>query len=337
MLPSSVRRKPCLVTQVTVVVFLQIFMFVVTLIMPPSSLALEPRSETCVFGSNESIPIYVWMGDESRKPAALLVAVHGMTLHGRRFDHLANELCADNVAVVSADLRGFGARQNLPAEEAGRTPVHYRRSEAEFVEVCRLMRNRYPNTPLFLLGESLGANLAIDIASAQPTLVDGIIACSPCVRRVQQLSPHMVADVTRGVIHPYQRISLRPYIAVKLSDDPQVVRDYLNDPLVRCDLTFAELWKSLGANKRSLQSMSRLPAQLPVLIIAGERDRIYSSRSLKKFVTSSGSKETELDIENNLGHLLVEHPFVAPEVLAKIRTWLHRQCPTLANHSTVSD
>ena len=282
-----------------------------------------------------NFPVYVW-SNGTTPPQAVIIAIHGMTLHGRRFDTIAQHLADNNYCVVATDLRGFGDRQELPLNKDGRTAVHYKLSESDMMSLVRAAKTQYGATKVYCMGESLGANLAIDLAAKNPDLINGVMACSPCVKLTTDFSPRTIRDVVKAFIHPYRPISVKPYVADKLSEDKRVVESYLGDPLVRTTLSAPELLKSLGANKHALTSIGLLPSEMPLLIIAGEKDRIYDSHSLLSFVSKSSSHRTQLQIESNLGHLLIEHAFVKPEVLAAIDVWLAAQASTVATGGTQS-
>ena len=67
---------------------------------------------------------------------------------------------------------------------------------------------------------------------------------------------------------------------------------------------------------------------MPILILAGRKDQIYSANAIPQFVERLGSENKTIVIEKNKGHILLETKFIEPDVLVKIDDWLEKTIPS---------
>ncbi|MFC7553357.1 alpha/beta fold hydrolase [Pseudoroseomonas wenyumeiae] len=101
------------------------------------------------------LPHRVWRA-EGGPPRALLLALHGFNEHGGNFllDSLG-QLTAAGVEVHTYDQRGFGqapSRGYWPGTET---------MARDAAAAAAYLKARNPDVPLFLLGESMGAAVAL--------------------------------------------------------------------------------------------------------------------------------------------------------------------------------
>ncbi|GAA4217413.1 alpha/beta fold hydrolase [Actinocatenispora rupis] len=96
-----------------------------------------------------------------------VLALHGLTGHGRRYADLAGRLGA-RYRVLAPDLRGHGASPVLP-------PWDLDALVADVVEVL----DRYATGPVPVLGHSLGGVVALRLAGAVPERVSGLALLDP--------------------------------------------------------------------------------------------------------------------------------------------------------------
>lgn len=122
------------------------------------------------------VPTHIWR-DDNVNARAIAVAMHGLMMHGKKFDSLACKLARRGLIVVAPDLRGFGQWQfNSAAEE---TRVDYRKSVHDLLEVFSSLVRDFGDLPLIGIGESLGAHLARILATTRPEMFSGLILSSP--------------------------------------------------------------------------------------------------------------------------------------------------------------
>ena len=143
----------------------------------PAGPAIAPARETAdafVMPDGTKLPYRVWLPDG--KPWAIILALHGMNDSRDAWEYPAPELAAEGVAVFAPDQRGFGATEGRgywPGKQA---------LEDDARDMALLLRQRYPHTKLFLMGESMGAAVLMCLAtSPDPPPVAGYVLISPAV------------------------------------------------------------------------------------------------------------------------------------------------------------
>lgn len=266
------------------------------------------------------VPEYRWQ-DSALPARAVVVALHGVTLYGGTYDRVARELARHRIVTIAPEMRGFG-RCRLDRENEYLRAVNYRASKRDILAMLRQTRASYPGVAIYCMGESLGANLAIWLAGKHPELVDGIILSSPCVKRYWHLSPQMVLDICKGTLFPTCQIPMHRYVESILSEDPEVVRAYANDPIIRKTLSLAELVESLLTNRTAISWARKIPPTMPVLTVEGTNDAIYHSETVPALMAKMPSTDKHIYWAKDRGHLLLETTRVKPDILNTITNWI---------------
>lgn len=267
-----------------------------------------------------NLPITEWR-DDSVKPKGVVVLIHGVTLHAGVFDVTARNLASHGFRVVAPDLRGFGRwikNTDVPEEDR---KVNYTRGLADTIKLVEHLRTQHRGLPLFCGGESLGANMAINLAAVRPDAVDGLILSSPCIFRRIYIGPYMVPDVVKS-FKPSTQLNMKSYIRKKLSDDRRVVDGYVGDPGIRKTLSLRELIQSKYALKRGVLAASSVPPRIPILILQGTADTLFKPKGVNALVQMLPAEDEKVQWFKDRGHLLLETALVRPEVLTAINTWL---------------
>ncbi|HEY9717864.1 MAG TPA: alpha/beta fold hydrolase [Trichormus sp.] len=291
-------------------------------ILAPSAYADVVRYDDTQVGKKLNLPVYKWC-DSSVPTKDIVFAIHGATLYARRFEWAAQHLAKEGYPVYALDLRGFGRWRTEGAKFAyGDTGVHYGMSEKDIVQVLQEIKANNPNKKIICMGESLGANLAIWVGSDHANLIDGMILVSPCIKPVLHFSPKSPLYMVHGLLNHDWHMPLGKPIKKYISDDKSVTAEYLSDPNMYYELSAAEFYKSIKTNTLTLADKEKIPAGMPVLVIAGQIDHVYQTAAVKPFVSEMGSEHKTVAVMPNRGHLLIEQPKVSPEVLSIIDHWL---------------
>ncbi|MBX9692236.1 MAG: lysophospholipase, partial [Cyanobacteria bacterium] len=188
------------------------------------------------FTAVSQLPTYEWMPTE-HEPKAIVVGIHGLTLHGRRYRVLARMLAVNGIGFVAMDMRGFGRcrfdtdnKFSTPTDD--KTKISYHNSYDEIVKIVTAVKQRYPGRRLIVMGESLGCTFAVRVAAEHQDLVDGIILSAPAVK----LNPKMyvgggnVAQGVKAIVSPGHSVKLNSFIHNLVSDRTEVVNEMLDDP-----------------------------------------------------------------------------------------------------------
>lgn len=273
-------------------------------------------------GAELNLPVYEWV-DDAVPRKGIIVAIHGLTFYADAYDKLARHLASEGYAFYAADLRGFGRWKTDFNKFGGDDQVHFSESKDDLFRLAKKLRAENPDTRMICLGESLGANYALWAMSEEGgKLFDGAVVFAPGVKTRIHPKPRMVVDFFHGLRHPKKPMNLEPYITPYLSNDRQVTETCLKDPLICKELSPIELIKVALTNKESIQKVGEIPADKPIMIVAGQEDAVFKTSALNKWARRIGSSKVTIHELPNKGHLMLESQDVDMGVVGLVDQWL---------------
>ena len=246
-------------------------------------------------------------------PEAVVCLVHGLGEHSGRYVHVADRLTQSGNALLANDLRGHGRSEGL----RGHTPSF----EAYLEDIDSLLeeaKRRYPDQPRFLYGHSLGGILVLNYTLRRRPELAGVIATSPALRSALEQQKGKVALIKLlGSVMQKQSISsgLDP---TTMSRDAEVVKKYLNDPLVHDKVTF-------GMAKALSEAIPWMFAHasefaVPLLLMHGTGDQLAFAAGTQEFA-GLVQGDCTLKLWDGLYHETHNEP-EKDEVLAYMVGWL---------------
>ena len=215
-----------------------------------------------------------WAPD--KEPKAIICLAHGHGEHIGRYEHVGAAFAKAGYALLGFDLRGHGKsggpRGHSPSFEA------FLRDIDSFIGETK---SRYPDSPRFLYGHSLGGLLTLSYALNRTVDAKGLIVSSPGLRTAlhEQKAKVALARVL-GVLAP--TITIPSGLSTDhISRDPQVVKAYINDPLVHDKMT-------LGFGRAALQVTSNIFEQagklsVPLLLAYCSADKLTYPHGSEEF------------------------------------------------------
>ncbi len=226
--------------------------------------------------SSDGLTMYAkaWLPETPAKAAISLV--HGLGEHIGRYEHVGAALTGAGFALLGFDHRGHGKsagpRGHTPSYEALLDDIHTFLTQVE---------ERYPDTPRFLYGHSMGGNLVINYPLRHPADLNGVIATAPFLRLAFQ-PPALKVALGRWMNNLLPGFTQTSGLeTAALSRDPQVVEAYEKDPLVH-DKISARLFVSLfDAGLYALEHAADFP--IPMLLLHGTADRLTSAEASREF------------------------------------------------------
>lgn len=269
------------------------------------------------------IPVYSWAPSKQTDPRAIVLALHGASLHARSFTAISQQLADKGYAVFAADMRGFGAwykGHNDPDDPSRR--ILYHPTEKDLQALLARLRHIYPSKSIFLMGESVGANMAVRLLAEDANCADGMILASPAVRQRLFLGPTIVIRFLTVMFKPSSQLSIVPFLRSRVSENPNITNERINDPLARNKMNVGELFKTRFYNKDCMKFVSFVPKHAPVLIIEGTEDKFFESSDVKKLMTNLSSDDKTLHWLKGRGHINLETAYLPPEILEVVSGWL---------------
>ncbi len=224
--------------------------------------------EQIVTADGYTLPYQRWGPDEA--PRAVILGLHGLNDYSAGLAMAAERLAAEGIVTYAYDQRSFGATENRGRWPGTDTLV----DDAE--TVLELLAQRYPEHPLYLLGQSMGGGVVMILAAERDPEIDGVILVAPAVwgRRhmpwYQQYALWLTARIAPGWRLTGESLGVRP------TDNPEVMRALYNDPLIQRETRADVLEGVTNLMDRALAATGGLTA--PALILYGENDQVIPPR-----------------------------------------------------------
>lgn len=258
-------------------------------------------------------------------PEAIILALHGFNDNRHAFDEFAGFAVARGYRVEAFDQQGFGANRNRglwPGNAALAADLSRRASE---------LRTLWPETPLYVLAESMGAAVAtIAFADLDPALdppIDGLIMTAPAVWGGAAFNPFYRAILmTAASLLPRYEVTGRG-LDRRASDNDEALIALGRDPLV---IKSTRLDAVAGLVQLMDEAVASAPAlDLPVLVLMGERDEIIPPDITARFVERLDPEHCRAVLYPDGWHLLLRD-LQRERVWQDIVVWLEGEDPAEA-------
>lgn len=250
------------------------------------------------------------------RPRAVVCLVHGIGEHSGRYVHVADSLIQSGYALISFDLRGHGKsegpRGHIPSYEAIMQDI------SSLLEVSN---KKFPQSPFFLYGHSLGGNLVLNYVLRRQSHLKGVIATAPWLRLAFEPPAFKIAlgKITNYI---WPSFSQKSGLDTKaLSRDLEVVHSYENDPLVHNRISARMFISAYQAGQWALEHASEF--SLPLLLMHGGDDNLISVKASHEFANMQ-TKNCTLKIWDGLYHEIHNEP-EKEEVFKFLIDWLDKE------------
>jgi alpha-beta hydrolase superfamily lysophospholipase len=236
-------------------------------VMPPVQ-----TSDAFVMPDGLRLPYRSWLPDG--EPWAVVLALHGMNDSRDAWEIPAPQFTAAGIAVFSPDQRGFGdtsVRGYWPGGDG---------LAADAAEMARLLRLRYPEARLILMGESMGAAVLMRMATGpNPPKVDGYVLIAPAVWGRSAMNPALrTALWVTSRLFPGMKLT-GPGIKVTASDNIAALRRLSSDPLT-LRATRVDSVRGLVDLMDDAQDAAA-SFDVPALVLYGGKDELIPPRATR--------------------------------------------------------
>jgi acylglycerol lipase len=214
----------------------------------------------------------------NREPDVVIIAIHGMNDYAGAFKSAGAWWSAHGAKVYAYDQRGFGRSPNWmiwPSHEVMRKDV---------ATAIAIARRRHPKAKIAVVGESMGAAVAVTAFADEPDIdADALILSGPGLRGWGVLpwfygaslwvSSHVRPD---WVVVPPKGIRITP------TDNTAKLREMWFDPLVQKSNRIDSVYGVVSIMEEADQKIDRLPAKIPTLMLYGARDEIIPPQGVER-------------------------------------------------------
>lgn len=206
----------------------------------------------------------------------VVVAVHGVGFYSAVYRDAGKSFAARGIPFLAFDLRGHGhSTQHEELGEFAGMAVYQR----DLRDVVQATRQAYPGARVYVVGTSLGANIATLLFTDEGMApeVEGLVLLSPVWLRADLLSQE--AKFKLGMLKaPGPLFGLwksgKTECVATTTDDKDNIRCWLDDPLVLKELSLIYLDKSLELSTAAAHAVLAKGFKVPNLIGIGGCDAL---------------------------------------------------------------
>lgn len=306
---------------------------------PPEEYWAAPGAHPEILESEDNLTLFSqwWLPETPQTPKAVLLFLHGTIAHSGFYSPMANHFSQQGYAVLGVDFRGWGQSQGH-----GRNGVidSYDDYLLDLNAAYQQAKNRYPDLPIYLQGESMGGTIAL-LSQIEGTIaVDGLILNAPAVRPGLSFgplnSPNWLSDAglwmlsQPGKVFPnmpaFYHGGLLERLGVGLMlKEKENRKRFLDDPHnTHKALPFGYFTGLHKATARVEDGLKKVTA--PVLIQQGTRDVLVPPKSSEFTLEQLGSTDKTLNVYDKLTHATL-HDRRRETVWADILLWVEERLP----------
>lgn len=280
----------------------------------------EPKYD--LFTNSEGLKLfYRFFEPTSGEIKRLIVGCHGASGDGEYFVLLADQIVEQtSSAFYLMDYRGHGRSEGTKGDT--KDFQYYIDDLDEFI---RFLRQKFPDIPLFLMGESMGGIVSLNYVVQNPGIVNGLIEFAPGVRF--HLRSFTLADLFRAIGAAFVYI-FKPgkcIITVQGREDFGV-RNELHQKYDFCNpyhfkkVSARYLLQLNKFSKRSYKTGDKITC--PIVIFQGEDDKAVSPEGVKDYFKTIQSEDKKLYMVSEAFHVLFTDPSF-PEYWDILRAWIN--------------
>ncbi|MBR3767486.1 MAG: alpha/beta fold hydrolase [Clostridia bacterium] len=250
------------------------------------------RKEAYYSSSNgvNKVRALIWQDDEAA-PLGVVQIAHGLSEHIGRYDDFARFLASNGFVVCGNDHLGHGKTSPSEAELGFVFDGDNVNMVRDMNTLHNIMAKRYPEIPYILFGHSMGSFLARIYTAAFGDRLSGAVYCGTGQLPVPVL---MLEDPVKQLLDKLPENSGTPgsinaifgkFTGRMFKDNDELAwlsrstvnrNNYREDPLCGFALS-SSLAKEviiLAVKASALNWASRLPKNLPILIVSGAKDPV---------------------------------------------------------------
>ena len=254
--------------------------------------------------------------DPRLEQKGIIVCLHGLGLHHGAYEKFAEMIIPRAYTVVAIDVRGFGSL----SFEKGFDKVDLESGVEDLSALMSIIRSQSPDTPIFLLGESMGGALALQFTARYPDLVDGLVSSVPSGQRFKSRKTGLIVGL-KLLEDASKPFAIGKTIVDQASNDEELKEEWLNDPASRLSLSPQELvhfQQFMNHNEQYAREIKTTP----VLVLQGFKDHLVRPLGTYALYQELATSEKDMIFVGNSEHLILEEGQAAPEIVNMIAVWL---------------
>lgn len=252
--------------------------------------------------------------DLVENPKAIVVIVHGLAEHCRRYDFVVKELNEANISVYRFDNRSHGKSGGKKGDNGS---LHNFIDDAH--EVVKMALKENQGKPVYMLGHSMGGLITAAYGCKYPNIISGQITSGAAVDYLP------IFDELRNINLDEVGEDLVPNsLSSIICRDNNVVEEYDKDPLV-LKATTKKLLKTAFVDGVKWLHENIKKYSYPCLILHGEDDRIVPKECSEWLYINISVRDKKIKIYKDCFHEILNEKIERYEIMGDIIQWIEEQ------------
>ena len=219
------------------------------------------------FNGYDDTELYYQVWEPEAKPRAVIQIVHGLGEYSTRYINVVNKIVPEGYIIYASDLRGHGKSKGIRA---------YIKKFDDYIKdqdiFTKLIQKNHPDLPIFLLGHSMGSIISKIYVGRGETPFKGLIL-SGAGTKIGGSTNAFLKAIAKLMSLLAPKATISPDIKGEdVSHDPEVIKNYDEDPLILKKITVrlgAEMMKANGIANKLTPNI-----KIPVLVQFGSEDTL---------------------------------------------------------------
>ncbi len=269
-----------------------------------------------VFTGAGDLELYYQSWHPENEPKSALLIVHGLGEHCGRYKNVVNYFVPKGYTVYAFDHPGHGRSQGTRL---------FVNSFDDFTDnlklFCNKIRQDQHGKKIFLVGHSMGGLITAAYLLKYQDELEGAVVSAPAVKIPEDLS-RLAIFAAKFLSKILPKAGVQQLKAEGISSDPEVIKAYIDDPLVCNKKVTARLGAELLKAMDNL-TMNADKINLPVIILQGGADILVDPDGARMLHEKTGSKDKTLHIYDKFFHEVFNEPDHL-KVLDDVEAWLEK-------------
>lgn len=264
-------------------------------------------------GEAGQLAVYDWALPASKLLGAV-VLVHGLGEHAGRYGEVAAHLHQWGFAVRAYDHQGHGQSEGPRGDLL--------RPGSLQADLCRVIddtrqRPALVDTPLILLGHSMGGLVVARTLAEQLRSVDAAVLSSPAFGAFPNFFQKILLSTLPGVV-PHLRVDNGLKVEF-VSRDPDVVKAYKADALVHRRISVGLAAWILENGEKTLHDAAKW--QVPTLLMYAGQDKLVNAQASADFAHAAPQAVVQAQCFEAMYHEIFNDLYRA-QVFTALKRWL---------------
>lgn len=263
-----------------------------------------------------TLPVIGWAPENGQAKSAIL-CVHGLGLDNQAFTAFGHEMASRGYAVYAMDVRGFGAWLTTPGQEE----LRLQEAINDIGSILGLVGDRHPNTPVFILGESMGGAIALRAGARYFKEINGVISSVPSAERFQSKKMGLSVAV-HFLKNPNKPFNVGEMVQKKATAITENREAWNQDLKAKMEMSPKELMRFAIFMRETKRQCDQI--HLPVFFVQGLKDRLVKPRGTYELFEAIAGQDKDLFIVGSEEHLIFETFNQSKMVTEAISSWMDR-------------